>query len=60
MGIASEQPGAAPLTGGGETALHSHPGGGGGPTVKSGQATGGSVTFGTAFADVPNVVLTGV
>lgn len=60
MGLVSEQSGAAPLVGGGDTTLHSHPGGGGGPVVKSGQATGGSVTFGTAFAGVPNVVLTGL
>lgn len=60
MGLVSEQSGAAPLVGGGDTTLHSHPGGGGGPTVKSGQATGGSVTFGTAFAAAPNIVLTGV
>ena len=45
------------LVGGGETSLHSHPGGGGGPTVKAGTITTdgasvGSVVFATPFLDV--------
>lgn len=51
------------LTGGGQTALHSHAGGGGGPDVKSGIVAvqeGGSanVTFGTPFTATPVVVCT--
>jgi len=50
------------LTGGGETGLHTHPGGGGGANVKSGTlaaATGSNqVTFNTPFSSTPRVVLT--
>ena len=63
MALQSEQVGHAALVGGGQTALHSHAGGGGGGAdVKSGtvSATTGSnnVTFNTAFASTPQVVLT--
>ena len=55
MASQSEKVAQAALVGGGETALHSHAGGAGGPTVKSGTMTttggSGSVTFGTAFPD---------
>jgi len=49
-------PGHPDLTGGGETPLHSHPGGGDGPTVKSGTVTtdvngAASVVFTTGFPD---------
>jgi len=51
----------AQLVGGGETALHSHAGGGNGPTVKAGTVTtsGGiaTVTFTTAFPDVNYAIL---
>lgn len=47
------------LVGGGVTNLHSHTGGGG-ANVKSGTVSGasGSVTFNTAFASTPQVVMT--
>lgn len=61
MALQSENIGHAELVGGGQTALHSHAGGGG-VNVKSGTiaASGGSnnVTFNTAFASTPQVVLT--
>lgn len=48
--------GAKELCDASETTLHSHPGGGGGPIIKSGEivtngSAVGSVVFGTAFAD---------
>ena len=50
------------LLDGSEITDHSHPGGGGGPNVKSGTvATSGgsaSVTFNTAFSSTPRVTLT--
>ena len=53
-----EEYGHPELVGGGETTLHSHPGGG--ADVKSGTVSGssGSVTFGTSFSSVPQVVMT--
>lgn len=56
MAVQSEVVAHADLVGGAETPLHSHAGGGGGPTVKSGTATSdgsgqGSVSFSTAFSD---------
>lgn len=55
MAIQGEAVAHTDLVGGGQTPLHSHAGGGGGPTVKSGTATtsGGSatVTFTTPFPD---------
>lgn len=62
MAVEKEYPGHPDLTSGGETLLHSHPGGGNGVNVKSGTkaaSTGSnSVTFGTPFASTPRVVLT--
>ena len=63
MALTAEQMAAAALVGGGETALHSHTGGGGGADVKSGIAVASSVetdiavTFVTAFTVAPRVVL---
>ncbi len=61
MGLTEEQVGHADLVSGGETPLHSHAGGGG-ANIKSGTKaafTGSnSVTFNTAFASTPRVVLT--
>ena len=61
MALTSEQVGHSALVGGGQTALHSHAGGGG-VNVKSGKVaasgTGNSVTFNTAFGNTPQVVLT--
>ena len=61
MALNSEQVGHSALVGGGQTALHSHAGGGG-ADVKSGTyaaSTGSnSVTFNTPFASTPQVVLT--
>lgn len=60
MAIQGEPVAAAPLVGGGETTLHSHPGGG--AVIKSGLVVGlvdgGSqaVSFGAAFATSPRVV----
>ena len=50
------------LIAGGQTALHSHAGGGGGPDIKAGTLSGTtdtwlSVVFGTAFATVPKVIV---
>ena len=51
------------LVAGGQTTLHSHAGGGGGPTLKSGmetaiqEGTTRAVVFATAFASVPDVVV---
>ena len=47
------------LVDGSETTLHSHAGGGG-ANIKSGTVSGasGSVTFNTAFASTPQVVMT--
>ena len=57
----NEKVGHAALVSGEQTVLHGHPGGGG-VNVKSGTmsaSTGSnSVTFNTAFASVPQVVLT--
>ena len=61
MVLQSEKQAHKDLVGGGETVLHSHPGGGG-INVKSGTkaASAGSnnVTFNTPFVSVPRVVLT--
>ncbi len=51
------------LVDGSETALHSHAGGGGGPTIKSGEDTATKATvkqfnFNTPFGTVPRVKLT--
>lgn len=51
------------LVDGSQTPLHTHPGGGGGADIKSGQSTGPKATtvqvdFNTAFAGVPRVTLT--
>lgn len=55
MAKQAEQIGHAEVVGGGQTSLHTHPGGGNGPTVKSGTVTTVSgvafVTFITAFPD---------
>jgi len=62
MALTSEQVGHSALVGGGQTALHSHAGGGGGADVKSGTiaASGGTnnVSFATPFSSTPRVVLT--
>ena len=62
MTIQGEQVAHAELVGGGQTAKHSHAGGGGGPNVKSGivatSGGSGSVTFNTAFSSTPRVTLT--
>lgn len=62
MAEIEEEIGHASLVGGGETSLHSHPGGGNGVNVKSGIKTastgGNSVIFATPFASTPHVVLT--
>jgi len=57
--VVKEYPGHPDLTGGGETELHTHPGGGG-ANVKSGTVSGasGTVTFNTAFTSTPQVVMT--
>ena len=62
MSIASEKVAHAALVGGGQTALHSHAGGGGGPTIKSGTVTlddgaETTVTFGEAFTTTPKVIV---
>ncbi len=63
MAVQSEQVAHSDLISGGQTSLHSHAGGGGGADVKSGielAVTEGSsrvVTFATAFASIPNVVV---
>lgn len=61
MALTSEKVAHSDLVGGGQTALHSHAGGGG-ADVKSGtyaaSAGSNSVTFNTAFASTPQVVLT--
>lgn len=54
--------GAKELCDGSETSIHSHAGGGGGPTIKSGSVTtdgGGTVavTFGSAFPDTNYSIL---
>jgi len=58
MAVEKEYPGHKELTGGGETVLHSHPGGG--ANIKSGIVSGasGSVTFNTPFVSTPRVVMT--
>lgn len=62
MAVEKAYPGHPALTGGGETSLHSHAGDGGGANVKSGVVTAvagsNNVTFNTAFASTPRVVLT--
>ncbi len=62
MGLEKEYPAHPDLTGGGQTDLHNHPGGGGGANVKGGvkaaSAGSNSVTFTTPFASTPVVVLT--
>lgn len=64
MAVEKEYPGHPDLTGGGETSLHSHAGGGGGADVKGGIVTGVSessqkqVNFGTAFGSTPTVTAT--
>jgi len=57
--VVDEYIGHADLVGGGQTALHSHAGGGG-VNVKSGTVSGlsGSVTFNTPFGSTPQVVMT--
>ena len=51
------------LVSGGQTSLHSHAGGGGGPVIKAGTATFNTdtwtaIVFNTAFATVPKVTVT--
>ena len=51
------------LVSGGQTSLHSHAGGGGGPDIKAGTAsfntdTWTAISFNTAFATVPKVTVT--
>lgn len=51
------------LVASGQTALHSHAGGGGGPSIKAGTLsfntdTWVSVSFGTAFSAIPKVAVT--
>ena len=63
MAIQEEKNAHAALVGGGETSLHSHAGGGGGPNIKAGTLafntdTWTAVLFGTSFATVPKVVVT--
>ena len=59
----SESVGHAELVSGGQTSLHSHPGGGSGPALKSGlesaitEGTTRAVVFATAFASAPDVVV---
>ena len=63
MALQSEAVAHAELVAGGQTSLHSHAGGGGGPDVKSGlesaitEGTTRAVVFATAFASVPVVVV---
>ncbi len=63
MVIQSEDVGHSDLVSGGETDLHSHAGGGGGPVLKSGlessitEGTTRAVVFATAFASAPDVVV---
>ena len=62
MAVQNEKVAHSALVGGGETALHSHAGGGGGANVKSGVVTGmaygtQAVSFGTAFSSTPRVVV---
>jgi len=59
----SESVAHAELVAGEDTTRHSHPGGGNGADVKSGQSTGAKaatvqVNFTTAFAGIPRVSLT--
>ncbi len=63
MSIQSESVAHNELVGGGQTAKHSHAGGGGGPDIKAGTLsfntdTWTSVSFVTAFAAAPKVVVT--
>lgn len=63
MAVQSESVAHNELVAGGETALHSHAGGGGGSNVKSGfesaitENSTRSVTFPTAFSGTPDVVV---
>ncbi len=63
MVVQSEDTGHRELVGGNQTSLHSHPGGGGGPSLKSGlesaitEGTTRAVVFATAFASAPDVVV---
>ena len=60
MTVVAEQVAAAPLVGAGQTALHSHAGGGGADvqsgTVTLGDGTTTVVTFGNAFVAIPRIV----
>ena len=63
MAIQGEPVAHAGLVGGGQTSLHSHAGGGGGPDIKAGTATVNTdtwtaIAFNTAFATVPKVTVT--
>ena len=63
MVIQSEPAAHAELVSGGVTSKHSHTGGGGGPSLKSGlesaitEGTTRAVVFATAFASAPDVVV---
>lgn len=63
MTVVGEPVAHSALVDGSETALHGHAGGGGGANVKSGlesaitENTTRTVTFGTAFAAAPDVVV---
>ena len=63
MALQNEDVAHSELVSGGQTALHSHGGGGGGPDLKSGlesaitEGTTRAVVFATAFASAPDVVV---
>ena len=63
MAIQGEPVAHADLVSGGQTTLHSHAGGGGGPDIKAGTATFNTsvwtaISFNTAFGTTPKVVVT--
>jgi len=64
MAIAGEAVAHADLVNGATTTLHAHAGGGGGPTIQHGVKTAvqsetlTTITFGTAFAVAPTVIVT--